>query len=201
MECFLCERDATRECARCGAVYCDEHGDALCERCSDPELALPSNRLYRGSLLALLAGSLFTLWLLIRPPEGDLDALAASATPDPAPATLVLAPDDPSPSPTSTATPTAATPAPSATATPSPTASPSPTPTPTRTPAPTPTPTPESDYFEYTVESGDTFGAIVSRFVPEDEDFADFADRIIDINDIADSKLLSIGQVLQIPRE
>ena len=61
MECFLCERDATRECDRCGALYCDDHGDALCERCSDPDLAIPSHRLYRGALIALFAGSLFAL--------------------------------------------------------------------------------------------------------------------------------------------
>ncbi|MDA1061752.1 MAG: hypothetical protein O2895_02405, partial [Chloroflexi bacterium] len=79
MECFLCEQDAVRECPRCGALYCDEHGEALCQRCSDPALALPSYQVYRGSLLALIVSSVFALWLLVSPPGGgDLDAATES---------------------------------------------------------------------------------------------------------------------------
>ena len=52
VECFQCDQEAQQECPRCGALYCDDHGDALCERCMDPALALPSYRVYRGSLLA-----------------------------------------------------------------------------------------------------------------------------------------------------
>ena len=48
-------------------LYCDDHGDALCERCMDPASALPSYRVYRGSLIALLIGSIFAVWLLVRP--------------------------------------------------------------------------------------------------------------------------------------
>ncbi len=111
MECFLCERDATRECERCGALYCDDCGNTLCERCADPDLALPSHRLYRGALLALAAGSLFALWLLIRPP-GDEPGLATSpVSPVVGPATIVLVPD-PTEAPTPTATEPPATAAP-----------------------------------------------------------------------------------------
>ena len=197
------------ECARCGALYCDAHGDALCERCSDPDLALPSHRLYRGSLLALFAGSIFALWLLILPP-GDAPGLAGPPiAPVVGPATIVLAPDS-SPSPTPTEQPAADSPAPTQTASLAPTstltpsASPSPTPSPTPTPArsPTPTRTPSpTPYIEYTVEADDTLTAIVSRFLPDDADYAEFAARIIELNDISNTRLLSIGQVLQIPRE
>ena len=211
MECFLCERDATRECDRCGALYCDDHGDALCERCSDPDLAIPSHRLYRGALIALFAGSLFALWLLIRPP-GDEPGLAASpVSPVVGPATIVLAPDpDEEPTPAATELPATATPSPTptpeVTSTPSPTASPSatPSPTPTPTPAatasPTPAPTDES-YIEYTVQDGDTLVAIVGDFLPDGGDFEEFAARIIEINDIEDSGSLSVGDVLLIPVE
>src|SRR5438132_11287639 len=67
MQCFRCDQPATQECGRCGNLYCDDHGDALCERCMDPTSALPSYRVYRGSLLALLIGSVFAVWLLVRP--------------------------------------------------------------------------------------------------------------------------------------
>ena len=208
MECFLCERDAGHECARCGALYCDAHGDALCERCSDPDLALPSHRLYRGSLLALFAGSIFALWLLIRPPGDEPGLAGPPIAPVVGPATIMLAPDS-SPTPTQTGQPAAAspttpagTPAPTSTLTPSasPSPTPSPTPTPARSPTPTRTPSP-TPYIEYTVEADDTLTAIVSRFLPDDADYAEFAARIIELNDISNTRLLSIGQVLQIPRE
>ena len=206
MECFLCERDAAHECARCGALYCDDHGDALCERCGDPDLALPSHRLYRGSLLALFAGSLFALWLLIRPPGEDGFATPPIA-PVVGPATIVLALDSTSTS-TPTGQPAIASPTPTQTAPPAATstttttATPSPTPsrTPTSTPTPTPSPTP-APYVDYTVQAGDSFSTIVSRFVPDDADYEEFAARIIEINDITNAASLSIGQVLQIPRE
>ena len=209
MECFLCERDAGHECARCGALYCDAHGDALCERCSDPDLALPSHRLYRGSLLALFAGSIFALWLLIRPPGDEPGLAGPPIAPVVGPATIMLAPDS-SPTPTPAGQPAASpttpagTPAPTSTLTPSasPSPTPSPTPTPARSPTPTRTPSPTpTPYIEYTVEADDTLTAIVSRFLPDDADYAEFAARIIELNDISNTRLLSIGQVLQIPRE
>jgi LysM repeat protein len=69
MRCYSCSNDATRECRRCGRLYCDEHGDELCAECLKPAGALPSFLLYRGSLLALLLGTAFALWLLLKPPE------------------------------------------------------------------------------------------------------------------------------------
>jgi LysM repeat protein len=69
MRCYSCSNDATQECRRCGRLYCDEHGDELCAECLKPAGALPSFLLYRGSLLALLLGTAFALWLLLKPPE------------------------------------------------------------------------------------------------------------------------------------
>lgn len=215
MECFLCERDATRECDRCGALYCDDHGDALCERCSDPDLAVPSHRLYRGALLALAAGSLFALWLLIRPPSDEPGLASSPVSAVVGPATIVLTPDPTeAPTPTATEQPASPTPTPSptpdVTSTPAPTASPSPTPSPTprptasptRTPTETLSPTPaQPTYIEYTVQAGDTLVAIVGRFLPDGGNFPEFAARIIEINDIEDSGSLSVGDVLLIPDE
>ncbi len=131
MECFLCEQDAVQECPRCGALYCDDHGDALCERCMDPALALPSYRVYRGSLLALLVGSVFAVWLLVRPPDGaDLDAAEREQPPPRISASPVaVAPSAPPP----TSTPVTGG---GAVATPTATATPTTTPTATPTPEP-----------------------------------------------------------------
>ena len=52
---------------------------------------------------------------------------------------------------------------------------------------------------EYAVQQGDTFSAIVSRFVPDGADYEEFAARIIEINDLTNAASLNIGQVLQIP--
>src|SRR5215207_10226417 len=71
MDCYQCDQPAVQECARCGTLYCDDHGDTLCDRCMDPFNALPSSRVYRGSLLALLIGTVFAVWLLVRPGTGD----------------------------------------------------------------------------------------------------------------------------------
>ncbi len=67
MNCYACANEATSQCHRCGRLYCDEHGDALCAECLKPSSALPSYTLYRGSLLALLVGSAFAIWLAGRP--------------------------------------------------------------------------------------------------------------------------------------
>ena len=143
MECFRCEREAARECPRCGLLYCMEHGDVLCERCLDPALALPSQRLYRGALIALVAASVLALWLLLWPSaggDGDVeDAAAARATPSPV-SVAIASPTAP-PTPATDATPTS-TPSPTATPSPSPAASPTPTAEPAQTPTATPTATP-----------------------------------------------------------
>lgn len=188
MECFRCDQEAVNECPRCGALYCDDHGAALCERCMDPALALPSHRVYRGSLLALLIGTVFAVWLLVRAPA-TLDADS------PLPPSIAAVVASPTPTPTSpppdaaTATPTSAAPA----------ASPVPSATPT--PTPTPTATPEPKDVEHTVAPGDTMLSIAETYLPPGKDVVTFAEEIAAYNGLADMNAVSVGEVLRIPPE
>lgn len=223
MECFLCELDAVQECPRCGVLYCNHHGEALCARCLDPARALPSFWLYRGALAALAAVSAFALWLLLWPPADGapgpsapvrlerpppLLAATPAASPEPSPAptapAATPAPTAPAAAPaTPTATATAATPAATPTATPSPTPAPTPSPTPAPTPSPAPSPpptaAPEPDTFNYSVQPNETFSTIVSRFVG-DRNYKEFNDAIIELNGIENADLIRPGQILRIPR-
>ena len=179
MHCYACDREAVKECPRCGALYCDEHGDALCARCMDPTLALPSYRVYRGSLVALLAGTAFAVWLLVRPPSttdadspvaGPLTAVAATAT------------ETATPTPTVTAT---ATPIATATA--------------TATPQATEPPAPESATLQHTVVEGDSLFSIAELYVPADTDVLTFAEEIAALNELTDVNSIFIGQALEVP--
>lgn len=185
MRCFQCDEDATQECPRCGALYCDDHGDALCDRCTDPALALPSYRVYRGSLAALLVGSVVALWLLVLPP--------ASADRDGPSQTIAGLMDTPTPTATPTETPEG----------PDPTPTPTPTTTPvaTATPSPTPEATAEPEEQTYIVQGGDTLLGIAEEFAPAGVDPADFQDRLQEANGITDPSSLQIGQELIIPGE
>lgn len=82
------------------------------------------------------------------------------------------------------------TPAPSASSGPS--SPPSPTPAPSGTPPVTPSPTPAPAGQHYTVKSGDTLGQIATRFNTT-------VQAIAAANNIADPRLIRIGQVLIIP--
>ncbi|MQC17898.1 MAG: LysM domain-containing protein [Chloroflexi bacterium] len=183
MRCFQCDDDATQECPRCGALYCDDHGDALCQRCTDPALALPSYRVYRGSLAALLVGSVVALWLLVLPP--------ASADRDGPSQTIAGLVNTPTP----TATPEVTPEVPDSTVTATPSA------TPTSTPEPTPEPTQEPQEQTYVVQGGDTLLGIAERFAPAGVAPGDFATRIQEVNGISDASSLQIGQELIIPGE
>lgn len=168
-------------------MYCDDHGDALCDRCQDPALALPSYQIYRGSILALLIGSVFAVWLLVLPPAGaDRDGppspLAGFQPPTPT-ATVEATPTmTPSATPTATAAATS-----TATATSTPTAT------------PTTTATPEPTFETYLVEEGDSLFLIAERFLPAGRELGEFADEIAEINGIDDPTQIFIGQELQIP--
>ena len=188
MECFRCDQDAAFECARCGELYCEVHGDSLCERCQDPTLALPSYRVYRGSLLALLIGSVFAVWLLVRPSGGsDLDAVErANSVLPPATATATVTPDPDDQ--TAGAVPTA-------------TSTPRATPTATVAATATPTPEPEQEFIEYTVVAGDTLSSIAARFLPPDEGLEAFGQRIAELNELPDLGIVRLGETLQIPRQ
>lgn len=153
----------------------------------DPALAMPSPRVYRGSLIALLLGSVFAIWLLVLPPVGaDRDQPPASIEgiiSGPAPTAT--------PELTATATPTS---------TPTPTTTPAPTATATvdSTPAVTATAEP-SEAVTYTVRSGDTMFAIAELYLPSGKELNQFADEIAAANGIGDMTQIQVGQVLDIP--
>ncbi len=154
MACYACGKETSQRCSRCGNPYCPEHGDALCGTCLSPASAAPSGTVFRGSLLALLVGSVLALWLLIRPP--GLPGESEKAV---------------QPLPTQ---PQASTPLPPLPVTPSPTPQPSPQAT------PTPTATPSPGFVEYTVQEGDSLYDIAVQFGTTAEAIA--AANGIDIN-------------------
>ena len=196
MHCYACDEQATQECARCGALYCDDHGDALCARCMDPASAVPSYRVFRGSLAALLIGSIVAVWLLVLPPaRADQDGppssianLVQTGTPRPS-ATASAKPGEPTPTATA-----------GASATPSRTPTPSATPSPTATATPTPAATPfPRDTTTYLVTPGDSLLSIAQRFTPPGVNLQDVSDAIAKANNITDPRSLQPGQRLTIP--
>lgn len=170
--CHYCERPAESECPTCGRLYCSEHGDDVCLRCMQPETATPAPMMYRGSLLALVLGSLVAIFLIISPPESEsrIGAVRTVATATPG-------------SPT-------ATPTPQMEATPSPAGTPDPSPTAAATPAGSPT-SPGGER-SHTVASGDTLSTIA-------EQYDTTVEAIMALNDVDESTPLQIGQVLRIP--
>lgn len=167
----------------------DLNGDEpLDESELDPSLAMPSPRVYRGSLIALLLGSIFAVWLLVFPPVGadrdsppaSIDGIVAGATPEP------TATSEPTAEPTVAATPTpASTVAATASATPEATAE--------------PTAEPEPETVTYTVVPGDTMLAIAELYLPAGRETSEFADAIAQANGIFDITQIQVGQVLEIP--
>jgi Tfp pilus assembly protein FimV len=152
----------------------------------DPFNALPSSRVYRGSLVALLIGTVFAVWLLVRP--GDTDAgVPPAGLVGVLPSTTVVA----AVTTTSVAEATQApgTPAPAATQAPPPAATPTPAP-------PPPTPTTRT----YTVVSGDTLTIIANRERPQNVAVNDYLARIYQANPgLGASSVLSVGQTITLP--
>ncbi len=188
MQCFRCDQPAVQECPRCGALYCDDHGDALCERCMDPASAMPSYRVYRGSLAALMIGSIFAVWLLVRPGgEADQDgppAALAAVLPTATPTTRPARPAGTS-TPASTSTAPAGSPTPAAsTATPRLTAAPA-----------TATASAERSH---TVKTGDTLYGIADQYRGS-TDLQTFLERIYSANGLRENSLLSLGDVVKLP--
>ena len=148
----------------------------LCERCQDPALALPSYRVFRGSLIALLAGTAFAVWLLVRP-------TAITDADGPVPLTSVF----PTATATATAGPQGVEPV---------IATSTPTPTPEITPTPEPEPPPVR---VHTVAAGDTLLAIASQYLPAGKVLSDYTDELAAFNGITDQSAIVIGQEIQIP--
>jgi nucleoid-associated protein YgaU len=169
----------------------DINGDEpLDESELDPSLAMPSPRVYRGSLIALLLGSVFAVWLLVFPPVGadrdsppaSIDRIAAGATPQP----------------TATSEPTAE-PTVAATATPSSVVTATPRATPEVTATGEPTAVPEPEAVTYAVVPGDSMLGIAERFLPPGRETSEFANAIAQANGIFDITQIQVGQVLEIP--
>ncbi|HEU0072400.1 MAG TPA: LysM domain-containing protein [Dehalococcoidia bacterium] len=178
MTCFACENAPTQQCPRCGRPYCDEHGEDVCDSCLQPASGLPSFTLFRGSLLALLIGTILAVWLLIQPPGGESNAPQTGTIITPTPEASVEA-----------------TPGLDATLIPggSPVAG--------GTPAPgtSPGPTTSGGTGTYIVEPGDTLSSICAAVAPS-LDAEECVDEIVATNDLADASTISVGQELVVPR-
>jgi LysM repeat protein len=174
--CHYCGEPAQEECPTCGRLYCAEHGEDVCLRCLAPESAMPSALAYRGSLVALAAGSVVAVFLLLRPPEskssGDIIRTLATSTPVT--------------QPTATATP----PRTQGAGTPSTVRTASPT-TVGTSPSPAVSPSPAAER-TYTVKGGDTLSAIAAQFGVT-------VDEILALNPGITPELLRVGTELKIP--
>lgn len=176
MICYACDQAAVHRCPRCAKPYCADHGEVFCNACLDPASAAPSSTVFRGSLLALLIGSVLALWLLIRPPSlpGESEVgVVVPRSPEPMTPAVTVVPSTPSPATTVSPTPPQATPTPKA--------------------KPTPTPSPTPAFVEYTVQEGDTLSSIAAAYGVTVEE-------IIAANDIANPDEIAIGDVLIIPQ-
>ena len=178
----------------------------------DPVLVVPNPRVYRGSIVALLIGSVFAIWILIIPPGGsDLDSPPQSLS------KLQIAQVEsmamtPVPLATTTPVPTvvnniAGIPTSSATTAPTATSSVADTNASTSGSSTstdvvsTPEPTPEASNPTYTVQAGDSLYLIAEYFLPSDKDLAMYVDEIAQLNEISDITQIQVGQVLKIPAQ
>lgn len=151
MHCYACGKEPEQQCRRCAKLYCEDHGDNLCGDCLNPASAVPSPTIYRGSLLALIAGTAIVIWLLIAPPALPGDAVAV-AEPEDSLAEEVVAPEEPASEATASAEPTSE-------------ATPAPSPEPTQAASVCPEGTEaQGEECIYTVVAGDTVSTIAARF-------------------------------------
>jgi LysM repeat protein len=175
--CRFCDNPATGRCEECGRFYCAQHGDVVCATCGDPNRGVPGAVLFRGTLLALVAGVVVAVVLIVNPPETDSEEdsppVATVAEQTEATAIATISPEATGTSEdagTEETEPPASTPAPTGTATAS------------------ATPAGET----YTVEFGDTLSGIADQFGVT-------LDELIEANDIADPNNVEPGTVLVIP--
>jgi LysM repeat protein len=187
--CHYCTRPAEEECPACGRLFCGDHGEDVCLRCSSPEAATPSAAVFRGSLVTLVVATVLAVFLIVRPPESKStqDSVRTVATSTPAFAATATATRPGSATAVRSLTPAQGTqPAgtPSAGTT-------SPTAVTTGTPPATATATAGGER-SYTVQPGDTLSAIAA-------DFATTVAEIVALNPSLDPDHLSIGTVLKIP--
>jgi len=181
--CHYCERPATADCPTCGRLYCEEHGAEVCLRCMAPESAVPSARVFRGSLALLALATLVTAFLLIRPPASESRGPLVRELPSPTPAV------------SATATPTPRGGAPTATPAPGRTATSAATAPTTATAAASPTaaaatPTPGARI--YVVKPGDTLFQIAM-------DNGTTVEAVVAANPGLDPDRLTVGMEIRLP--
>ena len=147
---------------------------------------------YRGSLVALLVGSVFAVWLLILPSAG-----ADQVGPPSSLAGIVPAPGQ-SVASSPTATPAASVSNPSTpSAGPEPAAEPTPEPTAEATPEATPEP--DADPIRHVVTEGDSLFAIAAQYATQGSDVFEYQNQIQAFNNISDPRTIVIGQVILVP--
>ncbi len=178
--CHYCERPAAADCPACGRLYCEEHGAELCLRCLAPESAVPSSRVFRGSLLALAVATLVTVFLLIRPPESASRGPLVRELPSPTPAVAA----------TATPTPRGGAATPTSAAATLPAGSPTTPGTPAGSPTPAATPTPAARV--YVVKQGDTLFQIAL-------DNGTTVEAILAANPGLDPDTLAVGTEIRLP--
>lgn len=159
---------------------------------------MPSFTLYRGSLLALLFGTLLAVWLLVQPADSSDDirpqvvpTQQVSANTTPQQGTTPGVNTTPQSGNTMPATnPTAAGTQPAgATAT-----------RPATTSTPTTGTTPAAGGGSYTVASGDTLSSICSARKPASMSVTDCVDEVVSLNGLSSAGSISIGQTLRLPQ-
>jgi hypothetical protein len=189
MTCFACERQPTQQCPRCGRPYCDQHGEDVCDACLEPQSGLPSFTLYRGSLLALLIGTVLAVILILQPPGDKTNAAFSPVVVTPTQA-VAQGSTGGLPTPLTVQTPGARTPAVNQTPT-NPTGATGPTGTTGATGAAGGT---------YTVQAGDTLTAICDKVKPATMTNSACVDQIVSLNNLADAGSISSGQSLKVPQ-
>jgi LysM repeat protein len=146
-----------------------------------PEAAVPSARVFRGSLAALALATLVTAFLLIRPPSSESAGPLVRELPSPTPAI----------SATATPTPRGGSPTP-ATRTVAATQPPATPGTPAATPSPAATPTPTPGARTYVVRQGDTLFQIAI-------DHGTTVAAILQANPGLDPDTLAVGTEIRLP--
>ncbi len=139
----------------------------------------------KGGGQALLVGLMVLAFLVLVIARTQSPATSSGATPGPSGGGAVATASPPEATPV-------ATPVPSATASPEPSPSLTPAPSPTATPEPTPTPSTATSPQRYRVKAGDTLSSIAARY-------GTTVKALVALNDIADPRIIRIGQVLLIP--
>lgn len=160
---------------------------------------MPSFTLYRGSLLALLFGTLLAVFLLVQPTDSDEDARPQVVPTQAAAGNPTQPAGNQTPAPQNTTPQAGGTPAANTTPATSPTGAAT-RPAGTVTPGAANTPAPGGGA-TYTVVSGDTLSSICERLRPASMTVSECVDQVVSLNQLSSAGSISIGQTLRIPSQ